>query len=323
MRARFRYFCISTLLLGLSSLSAIGHADTSIPDYLRQNAVVATIAASQECKTLGNFYWEVGDANGMRSSGKIGTTYNANTTVLLASSSKLVSAAYMIQKFGVPTQAQAQYLTMRAGYTSFLDPSCTIAPTVGACALTAFNGLRTAADVGYFYYNGGNFQQAAMNYGLGWYTAAALTKDAQALLGADTGVSYWFPGLAGGLRMSANGYAVLLRKIMTDKLLIGKLMTANRTCTSPTTCPTSSYSPFPHDWDYGLGHWIEHEAGAADEAYSSVGLYGFYPWISADKQYYGVLSTENLLTVNSGPVRTSMTCGGKIRRAWISGITQN
>lgn len=78
-------------------------------------------------------------------------------------------------------------------------------------------------------------------------------------------------------------------------------------------------SPLKTDWDYSLGHWVEREPGGPDDAFSGPGLQGFYPWISADKTLYGMISTQVLADVKA----SSSACGGKIRKAWMSGVMVN
>jgi hypothetical protein len=324
------------LLLAVLAGPSVSHASwstfswldlfTPASDVTRKLAVTATIAANLECHTVGDFYWEIGDANGRRISGSVGFQYNANSSVELASSSKLPFAAYFVQKYGTPNDSQAQALTMRSGYHTFNDALCAVTTTVrscenGAIPLTAGNNTLTPSSIGIFRYSGGHFQKLGDSSPLASYSASALTTDMRNQLGSDTGATFFMPGLAGGLRMSANGYAVLLRKIMGNKLAISNLMTANRTCTLPETCPTSIYSPVTKDWDYGLGHWIEHEPGGGDEAYSSIGLYGFYPWITADKQFYGVMSMENV--INPYVALDALDCGIKMRHAWLTATVQN
>lgn len=290
-------------------------------------AVNDTISATPSCRALGDFYWEIGDKNARLASGRIGTTYDANSLVNLASASKLPFAAYFVQRFGNPNSTQIQQLTMRSGYTNFIDSMCLVQTTVSGCftapsPLFPINNQPTPSEVGLFSYNGGHFQKLAVDAGLGSLTSAALQSDMRNRLGSDTGVTVRFPGAASGLRMSGNGYGILLRKIMSNQLTMGGLMGAHRTCTLPETCPTAVKSPVaPSDWDYSIGHWVEREPGGNAEAYSSIGLYGFYPWMTADKQVYGVISTEN--TLNLTVANNSKVCGKNMRQAWLTGIMQN
>jgi len=95
-------------------------------------------------------------------------------------------------------------------------------------------------------------------------TNAALQTDMRKWLGADTCITVQYSDVASGLGMSAGGYAVLLRKIMGNRLVISNLMGSNKTCTLPQTCPQSSFSPLePRDWDYSIGHWVEREPGGS------------------------------------------------------------
>ena len=54
-----------------------------------------------------------------------------------------------------------------------------------------------------------------------------------------------------------------------------------------------------------------------DGAFSSPGLFGFYPWVDASKSYYGILAR-----VMPAGALDSVGCGRIIRKAWETGITQ-
>jgi hypothetical protein len=46
-----------------------------------------------------------------------------------------------------------------------------------------------------------------------------------------------------------------------------------------------------------------------DGAFSSPDAYGFYPWMSTDKHYYGIISTKG----NVGKYEYTIPCGRAIR----------
>lgn len=294
---------------------------------LKINAVLDTIAATPACRRIGDFYWEIGDRNARLASGQVGKAYTENTIVLLASASKLPFSAYFVQRFGNPDATQKQQMTMQAGYMYFVDALCFVQPTIDGCfkapsPLFPSNSWQNPQEVGQFLYSGGNFQKVAVDAGLGRMTPAALEADMRKWLGSDIGVKVLYPGVASGLAMNAKGYATLLRKIMADELAISGLMGSNSTCTLPQTCPTASFTPMDwYDWDYSIGHWIEREPNGPAEAYNSIGLLGFYPWITPDRQLYGVISTANLDVANAGP--NSLVCGKNMREAWLSGVMHN
>jgi hypothetical protein len=297
------------------------------PNETKIRAVNDTISATQACQALGDFYWEIGDKSARLTAGKKGTTYDANTIVNLASSSKLPFAAYFLQRFGNPNSTQIQQLTMRSGYTNFIDVLCLVQNTIGTCFSAPspqfpINNQPNAGDVGLFSYGSGHYQKLAVDAGLGNLTSSSLQSDMRSKLGSDTTVTVRSTSVASGLAMSGNGYGILLRKIMNNQLVIGNLMGSNKTCTQPQTCPTSLNSPIStRTWDYSLGHWVEHEPNSAPEAYSSVGYYGFYPWITADKLVYGLISTENTSSTVAGVNATD--CGRNMRKAWLTGVMQN
>lgn len=316
------------ILLVLVVMSHTSHAawpweNPPAPTGPNSQAVVDTIAGSNSCRALGDFYWEMGDANGVLTKGQVGRRFDANSVVNLASASKWPFATYFVQKFGLPDDKQIQGLTMRSGYVNMVDATCTLQLNINGCftapsPLLPLNSRISQDLVDRFYYNSGNFQKVAVDAGLGNMTVLGLTGDMRKLLGISSGLNYLYPGVASGLYMSANAYASMLRKIMSNQLAMGGMLELGRTCTLAETCPTSDRSPVVYDWDYGLGHWIERESGGNDEAYSSVGFNGFYPWITTDMQYYGVVSLER----STGIAQEAIDCGRLLRKSWLTGSVQ-
>jgi len=310
------------LPLAFALMSGASHAAVDP----KQKAVTDAIAASSSCKALGDFYWEMGDASGALTKGQVGTTYSASSVVNLASASKWPFATYFVQKFGAPTDAQIQALTMRAGYVNMNDALCAVTFTVRGCfnapapLLPFGNGWKSSGAVDKFDYNSGNFQKVAVDAGLGTMTSFGLASDMRKVLGITTSseLTYAYPGIASGLHMSANSYTSMLRKIMTNQLAMGSMLELGRTCTLQGICPNAMHSPITQDWDYGLGHWVEYDTAGNDQAYSSIGYNGFYPWITTDLQYYGVLSLEN--SFNIAP--QAVLCGRALRQAWLAAPAQ-
>ena len=84
-------------------------------------------------------------------------------------------------------------------------------------------------------------------------------------------------------------------------------------CTLPGSCSSAINSPSPYDYHYSIGHWVEDDDNS-DGAYSSAGAFGFYPWISQNKIYYGIFARyerERKAGVDSGD------CGILIRKAFM------
>lgn len=158
---------------------------------------------------------------------------------------------------------------------------------------------------------------------------------------------------AGDARTNATDYAGFLQRVLkgrTDQpggLKIGKLLASNDVCTStatrfeglkrvPVDCNlkadlsdrSESAPPLPaklddatalpdgqtavpngSPWRYSLGHFVE-----KDLTVSSPGLFGFYPWIDASRQWYGVLARYQPAGLS---YQDSVVCGRAIRNAWL------
>ena len=69
--------------------------DPSLDDKIL--AVNQTAINNALCQALGDFYWELGDASGALVSGAVGTTYAADTSIGIASASKIVFGAFVVQ----------------------------------------------------------------------------------------------------------------------------------------------------------------------------------------------------------------------------------
>jgi len=119
------------------------------------------------------------------------------------------------------------------------------------------------------------------------------------------------------VRIDAENYGLFLRKLLkANTLLLGNVLGSNAVCT---VCTNSEYTPSPTlAWHYSLGHWVENEPGTGDGAFSSPGIYGFYPWIDSARVYYGILARSD---IGTGTAATeSAACGRLIRKAWQYGV---
>jgi hypothetical protein len=177
----------------------------------------------------------------------------------------------------------------------------------------------SAATDGRFFYGGGHMEKHASLIGLGSMNNAGLTAAMATQLGSDITVGFSQPQLAGGGFGSAEVYARVLRKLLAGQLQMGALLGSSSVCTNPLTCGTAQalYTPVPpqESWRYSLGHWVESDPVVGDGAFSSLGAFGFYPWIDARRTYYGVLARAA-----SNGARSSSLCGRLIRKAWDSGV---
>jgi hypothetical protein len=165
-------------------------------------------------------------------------------------------------------------------------------------------------------------QKHASINGMGAMKNSALTAALSSQLGSDVVVNFSQPQLAGGGVGSADTYARFLRKLLDGQLRLGSMLGSSAVCANPATCGTDKalYTPMPQDedWLYSLGHWVEADPLVGDGAFSSLGVYGFYPWIDAERTYYGVLARDSA----PNGARRSALCGRQIRKAWATGVVQ-
>jgi len=293
----------------------------------RSAAAAATAQNNANCTAVQPFYWEIGNAAQALASGSVnapggGTpTYTASSLMSIASASKWMYAAYVVQKQGgVLSAADVSFLHFTSGYVSF--GTCLPTQTVDGCVQYQSNGVLSPSAVGLFSYGGGHMQQHADRIGLGAMGNAALATEIMSQLGGDVPIAYSQPQLAGGVVTTPAAYAVFLRKLLSGQLLLGRMLAADAVCTNPATCPSALNTPIPQteSWSYALGHWVETDPVVGDGAYSSAGAFGFYPWIDAGLSWYGVLARRDSGGNNDG--YASAQCGRLMRKAWISGVAQ-
>jgi hypothetical protein len=277
------------------------------------------------CQSIRPFYWEMGDRAARMASGSVNAagnaiSYSANSLMNIASASKWLYGAYVAQKqTGALTASDIKFLTFRSGYTDFTW--CLPTQNVEQCASYQNNGVLNPAHDGKFFYSGGHMQNHAKLFGLGALGNTALAAEMQAQLGVDIGLSYVLPQPAGGVATTAADYAVFLRKLMDGTLTLGSLLGSNKVCTNPTTCPAEAVEtpvPSSETWHYSLGHWVEDDPNAGDGSFSSAGAFGFYPWIDADRTYYGIIARQGA----AGGGYDSARCGRQLRKAWMTGTVQ-
>lgn len=314
---RPRWVLCEAIVLAL--WSGFGTASESSLDQ-RLNAVSATAMSAKECKKLGDFYWEIGDKNGVLGSGAVGDKFSAQKIIPIASASKWIFGSYVLEKNGNKelTREQIQALEMTSGYTSHKHGHCILQRTTAECFHNRGNDEFTAENVGKFFYNGGHDQKLAVDMGLGDLNAKQFGEEVRKYIGRDLVIDFSTPQPAGGMKASPSDYGKFLRKILRNDLRMHDYLGFEPVCTDPKTCKQAVSSPVPAAWHYSLNHWIE-DGGNDDGAFSSAGAFGFYPWITADKQWYGILAREDRMP---SAAKESVYCGVKLRRAWISGASQ-
>ena len=121
------------------------------------------------------------------------------------------------------------------------------------------------------------------------------------------------PRLSGGAVSSAEDYGVLLQSILSGSYLSGVLDEMERDRTGPPVvigARPSSIDINNVDFRYALGHWRECEQPVWDSSCdnrhlsSSVGAFGWNPWIDFDNDYYGIIAMQED-QVNGGSPTTA------------------
>lgn len=323
-------------LISLASWGCLGvsFAATAIEPGMPERVRAAQAMANNapQCQVAQPFYWEIGDGRRVLASGQAGRKApDAQTRLQIASASKWIYGAYVAeQRGGALTQDDVRYLNFQSGYTRF--HMCRQGQTVEECRTSMLNrrGAQDPDTIGRFYYNGGHMQQHAALMGLGALDSQGL---AQAIVrglgkaGQGWDLVYGQPQLAGGVQSSASDYGRFLRAMLSGDLKMGGLLGSHPVCTQPRACPGEALKtpiPVTESWHYSLGHWVEDDPAVGDGAFSSPGAFGFYPWIDAGRQFYGIVAREERSGVLSGdpdskPAVRSVECGRLIRQAWLLG----
>jgi hypothetical protein len=271
-----------------------------------------------DCRRIAPFYLEIANKDKIIVSEEIGgNQFKRETIVPIASSSKWIFAGYVAQKLDGQIDAKAQSaLTMRSGYTQFNVSTCieNNFETVEECGMYASNTDYTIEHQNRFYYNNGHHQKWAMDNGLGSMNKTELSGEINHYLGLGPDLDFYSMQLGGGMSLSARGYATFLQALLNNELELAENLGSFSTCTWGQYCPQAVYSPVELPDLYSLGHWVE----SLDGAYSSAGLFGFYPWIDRDKKTYGIISRFSVDFTDGlgyGPGYTSMLCGQALRQA--------
>ena len=281
-------------------------------------ATATAQSSSNACNAIRPFYWEIGDRSAALASGAVGgNAYGPGTSMNIASASKWLYGAYVVQRrAGVLTPEDIQHLTFRSGYTRFAI--CLPGQTVDGCLNYLNNGVQVPTSIGRFDYGGGHMQKHASLIGLGGMNNAALAAELRSQLGTDIALTFSQPQPAGGVVSTPGDYARFLRKLLDGSLALGSRLGSQAVCTNPLTCPTADGTPVPttESWHYSLGHWVEDDPLVGDGAFSSAGAFGFYPWIDAARTHYGIVARE----AAAGSGEASANCGRLIRKAWVTAV---
>ncbi len=360
---------VTAAAAGLAVVFIVGGiaAQSVDPNQDRIDAVNETIASNAVCSNLKDFYWEIGNKDGVLGSGAHGSIKGNQSAITnfkakpmeIASSSKWLFSAYVVEKLNGSLDAvnDVRSLNFSSPFTAFeLGDSCKAATwtkpaeTIQACNDRLNNISATkAADKGTaygFFYAPGHMEWRADNRNT---DAAGLGLDGSAVqLGQQIGqvlglssLTYVNVGLAGGGSLAPNDYSLFLRKLLGHELKLGAMLGEYSVCTLEDhnryglKCKYSTDIPAESTiWSeyinprYALGHWVEDDRPLyGDGAFSSPGVYGFYPWIEKNQENYGMIAIQQTLLQQYSTEKktggTSVTCGRMIRQAWETGAVQN
>lgn len=300
---RHLFLALSALLLALPA--------TAQTTGQRTQAVEATLSQSPACTKLGDLYWEIGNADDRLATGQRGNTVTANRRVPLGAATKWLFAAYVAERRqGRLDPGDISALTMISGYSHLNVVACRGASTVADCPSPGPNPQHR----GRFYYNNGHAQHLAMTLGLDRMEPRALADEINGVLNLTAPLLYDAPQVSAAMLTPA-AYGDFLRSLVDHRSQLSPLLGSNAVCT---LCLDGLYSPAPKPWHYSLGHWVE-DAPGDDGALSSPGLFGFYPWISADHTHWGLLARNHL---SKDAWWASARCGALMRRAWLTARAQ-
>lgn len=260
--------------------------------------------------------------------------FSADQRVAIASASKMVSGLVIFRLIeqsylsldsttgGVLGWNNANTITLRQllSFTSGLDPraSCTgnAAITLADCVQMISQANVVAAPATRFDYGSTHLQVAArmaeVITGTEWN--ALFARQLRDLLAIPAEAQYYTfprqaagtsnPLVAGGLRMTMNEYARVLR------LVFDKGQWNGMNLVSPALFDAQARQPYPavvigaspaesngFDMKYGLTAWLECTTPATGCAsISSPGAFGFTPWIDREAGYYAILGMETTST---------------------------
>jgi hypothetical protein len=334
-----------TFTLALSSMLA-GVALAGQPTPGSGKAAHLTAEKNPLCQAIEPFFWEIGDATADIASGSVGVNSSgapitASTEMNIASSSKWLYSTYVTQVRGAAanlTDDDVNFLHMTSGYANMGQqgtseagtcPSSDNPDTINVCLtlINPFDDLpndyQNPAFIGSFVYDAGHDENhASLFTTIGNTPNNLLGRTIAAQLGPNVKLSYSQPLLAGGANMTPASYAHMLQHILAGTLAMNQALGIDPVCTLPSATCNAQSTPLPWAWHYSIGHWVEDDPSVNDDgAFSSPGAQGFYPWIEAGKQYYGLLA--RVTRPNDQPAgEESVQCGQMIRLAWDTGVEQ-
>ncbi len=330
-----------------STIVTIALGTACVPTSGSVGAVTQTAHDNAQCTAIQPFYWEIGNGDATLASGSStqagGMPVAADTRMPIASASKWIYGIYVVERRrGVAnlTPADIRFLNFTSGYT-FMDTSLSratcSAPSTGpnsidyCLTLPASTPGKTYASHdpttdGIFHYNPGHEENHAGQFQpeISSLDVAQLGAAIASVIGVD-GVTlrYNQPLLAGGILATANDYAAVLRGVVRGRLGMRDALGTHAVCAWVGPGCNAMHSPARTvQWHYSIAHWVEDDPATGDGAFSSPGAFGFYPWIEANRKYYGVIARFASASDELQAGLASSRCGTALRAAWETGTPQ-
>ncbi|GEN12882.1 hypothetical protein SAMN05443572_103612 [Myxococcus fulvus] len=331
---RFIWACA---LWSLSSVGC-GHPDAALEANegttraaltVYEQAAFDTAHEALGCKSLGNFYWEIGTGTGPLYGLSKGSGVTATTVMPIASASKWLYAGAYVESKGYAnlTADEKKRLNFTSGYIDENTTLCDVAGTnVSTCYGASFKDVTyRPLHNGRYFYNGGHMQKLALDdMPLRRGTGIASVMDwLNPLLGTTFPESDSDVAPAGGFSGSAAQYRVFLLKLLNNQTALATRLTVDAVPAGPGGTGVSFTPWTAGEAYYGLGHWIEGERVGGTwtvTGHSSAGAFGFYPWVNAARTRYMVLARLRQLGSEEG--EKSRACAQSIRTAYETGVAQ-
>lgn len=312
------FACISFFISEKRNTQAVHTVSSKkIPEVTIPATLTAVLTDATRTRTscieLGNFYWSIGNADETLVHGTVGYQVSRDTELTIASASKIVYAAYVLEKNGgVISDDTVSKLNLTSGYTS--DPLCLPLDTPATCFARADNNLSDPTTVGMFHYGPGHMLALeAEDPNLQNKKRDGLSEEITKTLGFS--ITYQNPKFAGAGNTAPREYEKFLMKLVRGDYMLFDFLGTHSVCTNKIHCPeTVSRSAIPDNesWRYSLGHWIETDPVFGDESFSSPGIFGFYPWIDKSKTYWGIIAREDH-DIRDAAIE-SVRCGRELRK---------
>lgn len=336
MNWKWKWLALGLIGCGPGSDGLAGPSDTDLGSSraaltVYEQAAVDTANSSQDCTSLGDFYWEVGNGTTKLFGFSRGTSVSETTVMPLASASKwLYASAYLQSKGYLNLGAdEKKGLNFTSGFLEGnTNATCGDAgTTVSACYGPDYKAVAyDDSQNGSFFYGGGHMQKLALD-DMGARTGTGLASVVDWLngqLGTSFPQSSGAVAVAGGFWGSAAHYRVFLQKLLTNQYAMSVRLNADAVPAYPGG-PGVAYTPWVTGQAYyGLGHWLERESVNnvwTVTGHSSPGMFGFYPWVEAGKGQYMLLARSRTLTTG-GEGEMSRACAHRIHDAYQSGVPQ-